>query len=364
MAAYVEVEDVKEIAMLNREMGKKLRVAFPHHERRMIGWPRGAFPANLHFMKGKGDEVFWWSPGTAKDKKAARNFFGRGVPGEHKTVNIDVQFNVPLQRFTRSFGGAFIKNKKTGKVFLAHHGIVTLGTARLKKHDVFNTIDADLCDVETSIGSAAMIRVIAMESSTLAANLSKFAREMRRTVQALVAPTPAPPPPTRKPNKGPAKTAGRKDGGATKARAGLSKLKKYLEEFRGRVKLKERAPSTADYHHGDVVAALAKYYQRSPSVLNNDLIDLVVQTAKKVLLFEVKSSTTTQNIYTAVGQLFTHEPAVKLHLPGFAVERVMVLPDRPRGRLAVVLTDHLGIHVATFVRHSRNNVAFTNLLRP
>ena len=86
MVAYVEVEDVKELARLNREMGKKLKVAFPYHEQRMIGWPLGAFPAPLHFMKAKGHEVFWWSPRLAKDKEAAQNFFGRGVPGETKTV--------------------------------------------------------------------------------------------------------------------------------------------------------------------------------------------------------------------------------------------------------------------------------------
>jgi hypothetical protein len=352
MAAYIEVEDVKEIARLNIELGKKLRDAFPQHERRIIGWPNGSFPATIYFMKADGNEVFWWSPRTTKDKKAAQNFFGRGVPGEKNTVNIDVQFNVPLKTFTRSFGGAFIKDKKTGRVFLAHHGIVTLGKARLRKNEVFDTIDADLCDVDTSKGDAAMIRVIAMDSTNLAAKLSKFAHEMRRTVQAIAA---------QKPTRAQVDTARTKNSEAMRTVADLSRLNKYFEEFRGSAKVNQRAPCTADYHHGDVVSALAKHYQNSLEVLKNQLIDLVVQSERKVLLFEVKSSSTTQSIYTAIGQLFTHEPAVKLYLPGWVVERVMVLPKPPREKMAKVLADHLGIHVTTFIRHSKNNVTFTSL---
>lgn len=96
---FVEIEDTKEIRRLNNALSAKLRNALVHSETRTIGYPRGTFKAEVHFLSSSGNNVFYWSGGPSDDKSVSFNFFGHGAPRTTATLNIDIQFTLPLSNF-------------------------------------------------------------------------------------------------------------------------------------------------------------------------------------------------------------------------------------------------------------------------
>jgi hypothetical protein len=114
--------------------------------------------------------------------------------------------------------------------------------------------------------------------------------------------------------------------GSSEFKQKLKNFEDYYEESRGRRKGKRSA--TIDYfsRHGDVVDALHRWRKSQPlpkggRLVKNVLIDLGVE-VKKVLteVYEVKTSTSRSDIYTALGQLFVHGTDDNC-------KKVMVLPE-------------------------------------
>ena len=109
-----------------------------------------------------------------------------------------------------------------------------------------------------------------------------------------------------------------------KARAKL--LKDYFREASGRRRGKRRA-TDIDYvsRHGEVVDALADWRKaiglsRGEKLAKNVLIDLGVKKGATLTeVYEVKTSTSRGDVYTAIGQLTVHSA-------GHDCRRVMVLP--------------------------------------
>jgi hypothetical protein len=119
MTEYREIEDVKEIARLNNELSATLGKKLSYYETRTIGYPQGDFSAEVHFLSRRGEHVFWWAP-LPSDQKKVHNYFGHGAPGDTASLNIDVQFNLPVVTFSRSLGGAFLRHTLTNAIVLAH----------------------------------------------------------------------------------------------------------------------------------------------------------------------------------------------------------------------------------------------------
>lgn len=351
MTAYVEVEGVRALARHNRVLAKRLKAALAHKERREIGYPQGKFTADVRFVADTGDDVFWWAGRASDDGEVALNFFGHGAPGEKAVLNIDVQFNLPVREFTRRRGGAFVEDKATGDVLLAHHGIVTLGHGRVTKDALFAEMAATLREVEISNGTADVLLIGELESPTLIDDIASFGAELRRTVKQIkagIASTPS--------------TTGVKGKGGTNVPTSpLGKLKTYFDEFSGKKNIKGKRAAVADCYHGTVVRALRDQFGGSDRALKTREIDLVALTSKKAFVFEVKTSANTQSIYTAIGQLLVHSPVVARYAPQLTLEKVIVVPEKPTDRLFSVLTEQLGIHVLTFVRAGSGHVTIAGL---
>jgi hypothetical protein len=344
---YVEIEDPKEIRRLNKALSARLKTALIHAETRTIGYPQGNFLAKVRFLSDVGNHVFYWSAWLSKDKTIVGNFFGHGRPGGNPSLNIEVQFNLPVVEFSRTSGGAFLRHIGTDSIVLGHRGIVTLGHGRVPKSKLFAEMAATLREANTGNGVAEFLLIGELESPTLISDIDTFSSELRRAVRSIKANT------TTKPGK--PKTP-------SNASVTLSgKLRQYFDEFSGRLQLKGRKKSIADCYHGTVVRAIRDGFHGSPKTLKSQAIDLTVITGKRVFLFEVKTSANPQSVYTAIGQLTAHAPVVAKYAPKASLVRVMVLPERPAQRLCTLLEDQLSIRLLTFARSAQGHITIDGL---
>ncbi|MBI4949855.1 MAG: hypothetical protein HY955_06890 [Deltaproteobacteria bacterium] len=336
MADYREIEDPKELGRLNKILSAKLAKEFKTLKTRTIGWPKGSFSAEVRFLSTVGDNVFWWDRSLSDDKKAV-NLFGHGAPGDNAMLNIDVQFNVPVVKFSRMSGGAFLREIKTGKIILAHRGIVTRGLGHIKKSALFFEMIATLRGADTSRGTQEFLLIGELDSPTLIDDIDTFSTELRRTVSTLR-------------NK------------KQKRQPTLPKaLSDYLDEFSGKRVIQGRLKIIADCYHGKVVRVLRDELANNSKVFKTREIDLIAFTDKKAFVFEVKTSTDNQAIYTAIGQLTVHAPAVAKHVNGKPLKRIIVLPEKPSKHLCTVLKDHLGIQILTFNRSTKGFITIEGL---
>ena len=349
MSEYVEIEDPKELSRLNRVLSKRLINSLAHDEIRVIGYPQGRFKAKVRFLSSDGADLLWWGHTKTDDNTVALNFFGHGTPEEKAWLNIDVQFNLPIVNFTRRSGGAFLRHTPTDTILLAHRGIVTLGHGRIQRSALFAEMAATLREADTSDGIHEFLLIAPLESQTLVDDIGEFATELRRTAKEIKAN-----PETRMRQT----TAGK---ARSMRAAAFGKLRKFFDEFSGRKEIKGRKTTVADCYHGPVVRALRDAIVNSAEVLKTREIDLVAITSDKAFIFEVKTSSNTQSIYTAVGQLMILAPIVTKHFDNLPLEKVIVLPEKPGDYLDSILTNRLGIRILTFSRSSNRRIKINGL---
>jgi hypothetical protein len=286
----------------------------------------------------------------SEDKNTAGSFFGHGEPGSNASLNIDVQFNLPIVQFSRRSGGAFLQHVSTNRVVLAHRGIVTLGHGRVPKADLFSEMAATVREADTRDGTDEFLLIGELESSTLVNDIDAFSTELRRSVRAI---------------KG-GKARAAKTGAAPKNRSNTSftpsgRLRQYFDEFSGDRQLKARRKSVADCYHGTVVRTIRDTYDAATQTLKSQAIDLTVIKSNRVYLFEVKTSSDPQSVYTAIGQLTAHAPIVSDYFPGKTLVKVMVLPEQTNQRLCNLLKDHLHIRLLTFTRSAQGLITIKGL---
>jgi len=346
MPAWSEIKDLKEIATLNEQLHLKLRAALRHTEMRTIGTPGGSFIRKVRFQRSAGKDVFWWIGKLSKDGRSLHNNFGHGTPAALDPLTIDLQFNLPRKKFSRTRGGSFLRHDKTGIVMMAHRGIATLGHGRVKLDVLFENTDSSLLEANTSAGAKEFLPISNIDSPSLILDISRFSASVRRIVR----------------GQGQRKTS-RNGGGErppVRRGAGLTELRAYFKEYSGQRKTLNPRTVVAECYHGDVVAALRRALDKYPEPLKSREIDLVGYKGKKAFLFEVKTSADTQSVYTAVGQLAVHGATAAKSL-GKLPERAIVLPQRPIPRLHEILTTKLGIRFLTFTRSPKGRVTISGL---
>jgi hypothetical protein len=281
----------------------------------------------------------------------AVNFFGHGSPGGKASLNIDIQFNLPIVEFSRKSGGAFLRHVPTDRIVLAHRGIVTLGHGRVQKSVLFAETVATLLEANTTNGTGEFLFIGDLESPTLLSDINTFSTELRSAVRAIKLQLSSGP---RRPKTVPRRSS------AILAGA----LHQYFDEFTGQRKLAARNKTVADCYHGAVVRALRDVFDGSSEVLKSREIDLIVVTKTRAFLFEVKTSSSTQSVYTAIGQLTVHRPIVARYVRrGIPLVRVIVLPQRPIERLCDILLDELDIRLVTFIRSAQGHIKIEGLNR-
>ncbi|WP_245641686.1 hypothetical protein [Paraburkholderia bannensis] len=349
---YEVVTDVAEIARLNKQLAKHLRAALPYKESREITYPSGHQTGMVYFEAQTGTRLRAWSAGSDSDK--LMNLLLSADPGSTKWIEIAVQLNFPAGTYNRRIAGAFIRDAD-GEIFVAHRGKLTKGRAGLPKDKVFREFAATTVEAADHRKKTSRVILIAgLNHPELVDRLWEFAEEAREVATRLgeelhgdgenesVSTAP------RDPN-GPNGSNGGKasDPAPTSPAERLLKLRAYFDEYSGEVRTKGHGGGKRTVEHGAIVRALEARLRGGGDSQKAQAIDLAIVATSSVDLFEVKTSAWTTDVYTGVGQLLIHGECIMDEL-GIAVNRYLVLPEKPKASHSKAISGKPGIKVVTY----------------
>jgi hypothetical protein len=326
-------------------------VATPQESRRVVGrlkrkLQEGSQPfrCRVGFQGGnRRDETVWWNPAAgiwsfANDELANRHWICFGVthPDEHASPSITVEINIPKDVPSRSIAGAL--GKQGGDYFLTHSGRIGGGKKGVSKKAFLEFYEGERREIMWADGQSTERLVIGRIASPSFVNrLGAFVHAVDRFKRTFSEPA---------------------------AGASLPEPDRlfFRPEFEGTRTYKTRELRQMTRNHGAVVRALNQLLD-GELVGNTQHLDLFgwIGPHRKPFVFEVKTSTTTTDVYTGVGQLLIHAANWAEH-----ATKILVLPELPGPALARALHE-LNIHVLTFklrAGHARfhPNDAFKKLL--
>ena len=331
MRTLQEIEDVTEINRLAKVLSGHIANKAALNQTMTVGYPSGRTDFPINFAKTSGEKVLWWSSMPTQGGETMINLVGRGNPNSAAYLMIDLQFNVPLLKFHRRVGGVFVRDAESGAVLLAHRGIVTRGKSRVPREGLLQETSATTHWVANNSGGAHLFLAAALESPTLMEDIATFAQEIRRAADAVMNGNEAPP-----------------NRDSTPSPSFDGRIREYFDEFTGNRILAPREATTVLVRHGGVVKALSRAMKNIGTAYKSKLVDLVIETPKQVIVFEIKTSLDTTSIYTAIGQLCVHSLALEKYFRRKQMRRVMVFPGLPPAQLRESLLSRLGIEVLAF----------------
>lgn len=321
---YTLIESRAEIAKAQKTLEATIRQNFKTAVVKDIGWQGGRLSQKrLHTRDG-----YWFFSEDHKQGPNPKRLNWFGKHGDGPGVQIAVEINVPYADRNDRLAGFFARNNETGRVYLFHTGRVGGGAQGVSK-DAFLAWTAlkptTVVDAAGDPRRAIIVMPIEGKGATRSAvdyvqNIVDFKQAVRE---------------------------GKADTPEAKERERL--LKDFYDESSGRRKGRAIGRDI-DYvsRHGEVVKALSAWRRgdglpRGERLVKNVLIDLGLQRAGTLVeLYEVKTTSSRSDVYTAIGQLMVHSQ-------GEDCKRVMVLPadDRLQSDLALALRRH-GIQILRY----------------
>lgn len=276
----------------------------------------------------------WWDMGDISNGRANPprpryfNAFGKGKPTPNKDADIICEINYPVQGINKSVAACWAQDGKD--ILLIHSGRIGGGRAGIGK-TAFTEYYAgtfmqaglpELPDEVTVIGR--------LGDQSLGYQIKNFIDEVAR-IKALIVDQKA----------------------STSAMAAHS----FNEEFVGIKEYQQkRAKISATVNHGLIVNTLKDILSKNYAVGNDQQRDLYTYSAsgKVEKVFEIKTSLSSQSIFTAIGQLYVNNIRIK-PLP----QLIYVIPEKPNANMMKTLKK-LQIEVLVYSLKS-GKVQFTNI---
>lgn len=300
----IRLENKNEIAEAQRLLTSVFNKNMPKVAVHNITYPSGKRENCRVVTNGK--YWFWHELYKPKDGRPARHFNWFGLHDENKkSLGITVEVNTYEEGLDRRLGGYFAKNPYTGQVYLMHSGGIGGGKEGQSKNAFLGSCIADIVFVTASDGKEEPAIIVMPLTGKMAMTPAFYYIDKVAAY----------------------KTSLRdKNFSSDSNAANLLKLMKFLSESAGRRKGKRSSEIDYFSRHGLIVDAL-KSWRESQGVssehhmANDKLIDLALVEGEKLIeLYEVKTSSDTQNVYTAIGQL-------SVHCGDTNCERYIVLPE-------------------------------------
>lgn len=274
-------------------------------ETRNIGYPGGT----TRNARLRTDGTYWYWTGHHRDATIPRNLNFFGLMRDTPSVDISVEVNTPYQGTTGNVAGFFARDIDTNTTYLLHSGSIGGGTPGVGKFS-FLTWSGE--DVVEAINENGEIRkgVIVMPIDAQAAT-----RSAKRYIDVIAE----------------FKSAVREGITLTdEFRTRKTAYKRYFSEPRGRRNVRGRRGFDYISRHGDVVDALEEWrrgerWGNNYETVKDQLLDLGVTVGNQLReVFEVKTSATRYNLYTALGQLMVHgaEQRCSKYIVLPAIERI------------------------------------------
>ncbi len=300
---FVLVDSTASKRRAQAQMERNLKSVLDHQGSMNIGFRGDNFD---HEIYGFGPDQLWASfkpPEQEGSTKRFWNGFGIFQP-DRAAQNITVEINIPLETNQERAAGFFAEDPLTGGIYLMHSGKIGGGRKGIGKSAFLAWSKSKLVEVATGDGESRSGLIIGnIDDADLAGRIWRFVQLVAAFKEAAVS----------------------GDLDSAEFQAQVEAFEQYRKEFSGR-KRGRRSAGEIDYisYHGDVVQAL--YDERSVKLCNGEaigntgLIDLFVSDGGELIeLYEVKTNTERQTLYTAIGQLITHGT-------GGTPKRFIVLP--------------------------------------
>lgn len=286
------ITDKKSITKFQMQFEARLFSLFNEKIKCKIGH-LGYSGENVVFYSKKYD--LWFT--THKNRNRFWNGFGVGRPSTGRNVSITVEINPPFKGINRRIGAVFARNEK-GEVLVLHRGKIGGGRFGIGKTLFFENYRGDF-EVANDGGVKTKFCVIgSLNSINFPDQISNFITEVARI-------------------KSLDKTKQSK----------FYKVKnfQFTAEISGKGTGKYRNKTIINRTHGIVVNALARKLEENGfNVANDSQRDLFIYKNNKIIkLFEFKTSSTTQDLFTAVGQLIIYSIPIKN-----PVQLFLVIPDK------------------------------------
>lgn len=296
------LESKGDIAKAQGTLDATLHREFSKRSVRDIGYPGGT----NYDAKVATDGQYWFWPGNHDESSASNprylNWFG--LYNEGGGLQISVEVNTAYEGRNDQVAGFFARDNSTGKVYLMHSGRVGGGTKGVTKAALLTWSGLQLVEaVDSSGGIREGVIVMPVEGSAATRAAIRYIGTIARFKLAV--------------------RAG--EISSSEFQRKQKELNDFYTEARGRRTGTRK--SEIDYlsRHGEVVDAINDWRRSSPMpkgarIVKSVLIDMGVACGLELIeVFEVKTSSARQDIYSAIGQLMVHGAAQNCR-------RVIVLP--------------------------------------
>lgn len=322
------VTSKNEIAKCQHTLDETLKAALPYKERLSIGHAGEKFENEVYY----GDNL-WFSPQTLKEDKVQVprywNGFGTGKREGGNQI-ITVEINPPIEGLTKRVSGLFARDNKSNTYFLLHRGRIGGGRKGIGKTAFERWYRGRWVNVGPNEKA---ILVGTLGKPDLFYQIREFVAEVARF----------------------------------KSEVSLGKLSRqptrqdnmltFDPEFSGRKSGKRRSSFEYDTYHGLVVSALEQKYKREHAhenhkTFNTQFVDLGIQVDGKTKhIFEIKSSSDRQSIYSGVGQLMLHSS------DSSSIRKTLVLPEGNTPRDLTMVLKQIGIELL-YYKFNKGAVTF------
>lgn len=248
---------------------------------------------------------FWFT--THKNTNRYWNGFGIGRPDIGKNTSITIEINPPYKGINRNIGGAFGIDSN-GEVLVLHRGKIGGGKVGVGKKLFFDNFRGDFDIAFDGDRKTDFCVIGALSSKHFPKQVLNFIQEVARIKSFDI-----------------------------QKKLEFSELEnfKFREERYG-ISKTTRSKITIERTHGIVVNALAKLLEKKGFKIGNDRHrDLFTYKNGQIEnIFEFKTSSSTQNLYPAVGQLIIY--SIPIINP---VKLILVLPDKLKKEVEKKLND-------------------------
>lgn len=287
------VTNRQEIGKLHKQLHNQLDKYLTENIDCWVGYPSGSFQDIVRYSP----ELDIWIS-QAEHENKFWNGFGVGRPIEGKNNSLNGEINFPYEGNYRRIAGAFAI-EDNGNILVLHRGKIGGGKPGIGKNYFTDNYRGDFITAIDGDRETNFCLVGELNSQHFPRQVSNFIKEILRVKNL-------------------------DDGETSSDFTDLADFT-YTDEHSGLSVTERNDPIIIERTHGIVVNALAKELQNRNFKIGNDRNrDLFIHNEKQITtLFEVKTSSSTQCLYSAVGQLLIYSIPIKNPL-----KLVAVLPNK------------------------------------
>lgn len=296
------VESVSEKRRIQNLLEECVKKDWSQRESRTLVWR----PSHANLKITHNGEYWFAAQPPDKNQKIKRYWNSVGTYSSNGNLQISLETNIPTNTNSKSVSGFFAIDEKTELPILMHDGAVGGGRKGIGKNAFLAWHKAELIEAYNSLGENRLGLIVApIKKGEFGDSLARFVQSVidfkKAVSNGIITP---------------------EDSDEINA-----VYSEYFDEFSGRKKGERKREIDYMSRHGDIVRKINEWRTNTANanekIVKNPYIDLGVLGANGKLkeIYEIKTSTKRQDLYTGIGQILVHsEPAA------YKLKRFLVLP--------------------------------------